>query len=44
VALDRERATHEQEALKELNDQLQAQITTLERAQEQIQSESESEI
>jgi len=29
VALNRVRAAHEQEALKQLNDQLQAQIATL---------------
>ena len=29
AALNRERAAHEQEALKQLNDQLQAQIVTL---------------
>ena len=34
AALDRERVIHEQEALKQLNDQLLAQITTFHRAQE----------
>ena len=41
TTLDREKVAHEQEALKQLNDQLLAQIVTLQRAQEQTQPESE---
>jgi len=41
---DQEQATREQEALKRHNDQLQAQIAVLQRAQEHMQSKSESEI
>jgi len=44
TTFDRENVVREQEALRQLNDQLQAQISALQNNQSSTQSESEHEV